>query len=61
MVGKPWAEPPLGGSSPPGSQPLSRAKNLPGFGNCRAMTIQASEEKPSEAVIQKVFDELPVP
>jgi len=25
------------------------------------MTIQASEEKPSEAVIQKVFDELPVP
>ena len=63
MVGKPGGQPPLGGAAPHGSQPLPRAKNLPGFGNRRAMTAceAEAEEKTSEPVVQKIFDELPVP
>lgn len=63
MVGEPRIEPPFGCSPPHGNQPLPRAKNLPGFGNWRAMiTYEAeAEEKTSETVIQKIFDELPVP
>ena len=63
MVGESRIEPPLGCSAPHGSQPLPRAKNLPGFGNCRAMTTceAGAGEKTSETVIQKIFDELTGP
>jgi len=62
-VGKSRAETPLRRPAPYGSEPFPRAKNLPGFGNCRALTTYEAEaeEKTSETVIQKIFDELPAP
>jgi hypothetical protein len=61
-VGKSRSEPPLRRPAPHGSQPLPCAENLPGFGNYRTMTTYEAEaeEKTSETVIQKIFDELPV-
>jgi hypothetical protein len=63
VVGKSGAEPPLRRPAPHGSEPFPGAENLPGFGNCRAMTTYEAEaeEKTSETVTQKIFDELPVP
>jgi len=63
MVGEPRVEPPFGCSPPHGSQPLPRSKNLPGLGSSRTMTTYEAEagEKTSENIIQKIFDELPVP
>ena len=63
MVGKPCAEPSIGRSAPHGNQSLPRAKNLSGFGSEGAMTIYEAEAegKAGETVIQKIFDELPVP
>jgi hypothetical protein len=60
-VGKPGAEPAVSRSASHGDQPVSRAENLPGPGSDGAMTMCEAENKTSETVIQKIFDELPVP
>jgi len=63
VVAKPRAESPIGRSAPRGNQPLPRSEDMPGFGSGRAVppSEPKAEEKTSETVIQKIFDELPVP
>jgi len=62
-VGKSGAKPPFRRPAPHGSEPFPGAKNLPGFGNQRAMTTYEAEAKakPSQIVSQKIFDEVAVP
>jgi hypothetical protein len=59
LVGKPRPEPPVSRPTSHGDQPVSRPENLPGLGGGGAM--MTCENKTSEAVIQTIFDELPVP
>jgi len=62
-VGKRGPQPPVSHPASHGHQPVSRAKNLPGLGRARAMTPNeaGAENKTSDTIIQKIFDELPVP
>jgi hypothetical protein len=63
LVGESRGQPALGCPAPRRGKPLPGAKNLPGFGSGGTMTVYEVEDEgmTSETIVQKIFDELPVP